>query len=68
MAGHGKKLGIGVLGAAAIARKNVKAIGKTTNGLGTLLAVPPPAAFDQHSSLSLEQSNGHLNTTTLFLI
>lgn len=29
-----QQLGVGILGAAAIARKNVKAIGKTTNGIG----------------------------------
>ena len=29
-----KKLGVGILGAAAIARKNVKAISKATNGVG----------------------------------
>lgn len=32
-----KRLTIGILGAAAIARKNVKAIGKTTNGVGRFL-------------------------------
>lgn len=32
--GKKQKLGVGILGAAAIARKNVKAIGKTTNGIG----------------------------------
>ena len=29
-----KHLGIGILGAASIARKNVRAIGLTTNGVG----------------------------------
>ena len=29
-----EKLGIGILGAASIARKNVKAIGRTTDGIG----------------------------------
>jgi len=33
MAGKDRRLGVGILGAASIARKNVKAIGKTTNGL-----------------------------------
>ena len=34
-----QKLGIGILGAAAIARKNVKAIGRTTNGIGEFAGV-----------------------------
>ena len=34
MSDNKQQLGIGILGAAAIARKNVKAIGKTTNGIG----------------------------------
>ena len=50
MAGKGKKLGIGILGAAAIARKNVKAIGKTTNGMGNFSRRPLLLAFNQHTS------------------
>lgn len=34
---EGKKLGIGILGAASIAKKNVKAIKQTLNGVGELL-------------------------------
>jgi hypothetical protein len=42
MAGKDRRLGVGILGAASIARKNVKAIGKTKNGLGILLEKLPP--------------------------
>lgn len=39
----GKRLGIGILGAAAIAKKNVQAIGKTKNGVGEHTTSTPAA-------------------------